>query len=60
MLYEPWYPLRDFFAIKEPGEYILTVWPKIYHRISTNSLDCERLDLPPVTATFKWDGDTVK
>jgi hypothetical protein len=50
--------LEDYFAIKEPGNYQLTVWPKIYKRASTNDDICERIDLPPVTVTIKWDGIT--
>jgi hypothetical protein len=54
------FQLADLFDIKQPGDYTLTVWPKIYKRSSTNSDLCVRFDLPPVSATFKWDGDSQK
>jgi hypothetical protein len=46
--------LGEFFDIKQPGDYTLTVWPKIYKRSAQDKDLCERIDLPPVTATFKW------
>jgi hypothetical protein len=55
-LFERWFQLTDYFDIKQPGEYQLTVWPKIYKRSATNSDICERIDIPPVTVTIKWDG----
>lgn len=42
--------LGDYFTIKTPGEYKLTVWPKIYKRVATNNDTCQRIDLPPTTA----------
>jgi len=52
--------LINYFDIREPGEYTFTVWPKIYKRVSTNSDICERIDLPPVSVTFNWDGNSKK
>jgi hypothetical protein len=52
--------LTDYFKIEEPGNYQLTVWPKIYKRVSTNDDICQRIDLPPVTVTIKWDGVSNK
>lgn len=52
------FQLGDYFDIKSPGEYKLTVWPKIYERESTNDDICRRIDLPPVTVTIKWNGAT--
>lgn len=49
--------LKDYFKIEKPGDYQLTVWPKIYKRSETNSDLCERIDLPPVTIPIKWAGN---
>ena len=46
--------LEEYFDLKEPGEYLLTVWPKIYKRAAKGADVCERIDLPPVTVTIKW------
>jgi hypothetical protein len=54
------FQLEDYFDIKEPGEYKLTVWPKIYKRASPNDDLCQRIDLPPVSVTIKWNGDAQK
>lgn len=54
------FQLEDYFDIREPGDYQLTVWPKIYKRASTNDDICRRIDLPPVTVTIKWNGATKK
>ena len=54
------FQLEDYFGIKEPGEYELTVWPKIYKRRAKNSDLCDRVDLPPVSVTIKWDGPPTK
>ena len=48
--------LKDYFNLNHTGEYLLTIWPKIYKQSATNDDLCERIDLPPVTATVKWDG----
>jgi hypothetical protein len=56
-LADRWFPLKDYFDIKQAGEYKLTVWPKIYKRTATNLDVCDRTDLPPVSATFKWNGE---
>ncbi len=56
--YRRWLPLTDYFDIKEPGQYTFTVWPKIYKHSSTNTDICNRIDLPPVSVTFKWNGQT--
>lgn len=50
--------IKDYFKIKESGEYQLTVWPKIYRRSATNHDLCERIDLPPVTIPIKWTGNS--
>jgi len=51
---------RQYFEIRDSGEYRLAAWPKIYKRSATNSDICERIDLPPVTATFQWRGQKPK
>jgi len=48
------FEVGKYFDLKEPGEYKLTVWPKIYRRIATNNEVCRRIDVPPVSATLKW------
>jgi hypothetical protein len=54
------FSLGDYFDIEEPGEYAITVWPKVYKRDATNSDVCHRIDLPPVSAKFKWSGSSKK
>lgn len=49
------FPLSDYYNVKEPGEYRLTVRPKIYRRPTTNDDICERIDLDPVTTIIKID-----
>ena len=52
--------LKDYFKIEKPGDYQLTVWPKIYKRSETNRDLCDRIDLPPVTIPIKWTDDASK
>jgi hypothetical protein len=59
-LYQPVFQLSDYFDLKSPGDYQLTVWPKIYHRSSTNRDIVVRMDIPPVTSTIKWPGQQPK
>jgi hypothetical protein len=47
------FQLQDYFEIKQPGQYELTVWPKIYERSATNSDICERVDLPAVSINIE-------
>lgn len=53
------FSLGDYFAVTEPGEYKLTVWPKIYKRVSTNDNICRRIDLPPVSAIIEVNSPTA-
>jgi hypothetical protein len=48
------FKLTNYFAITNAGEYLLTVWPKLYSRDRTNRDLCVRVDLPPVTINFEW------
>jgi hypothetical protein len=48
------FKLEDYFKIQIPGEYHLTVRPKIYKRSATNNDLCERIDLSPVTVPVHW------
>ena len=50
--------LPKYFKIKKPGDYQLTVWPKIYKKTETNSDLVKRIDLPPVTIPIKWTGSS--
>ncbi len=59
-LYDRRFQLEDYFEMRAPGKYQLTVQPKIYHRLATNDDICVRIDLPPITATFKWAGEKTK
>jgi hypothetical protein len=47
--------LKDYFDIKLPGQYKLTVWPKVYRRSITNEDLCDRIDLKPVTIQVPFD-----
>lgn len=49
------FAVKDYFAIKKPGDYRLTVWPKIYKRSADDAMVCRRVDLPPVSLMLKWD-----
>jgi len=46
--------LKDYFEIKNPGEYQMKVFPIIYKRSATNDDLCERVDLPPLAIPIKW------
>jgi hypothetical protein len=46
--------LTEYFDLKEPGEYQLIVWPKVYKRLSATNDLCQRIDVPPVSVTVKW------
>lgn len=48
--------LKDYFKLEKPGKYKLTVWPKIYKRVSPTNNICQRIDIPPVTVTINWQG----
>ena len=48
--------LQNYFKIEKPGDYQLTVWPKIYKKSETNQDIVQRIDLPPVTIPIKWTG----
>jgi hypothetical protein len=54
------FELGDYFEITEPGEYTLTVWPKIYKRAPGPGDLCERVDIPPVSLKLKWGGTVPK
>lgn len=47
--------LARYFSLTEPGEYKFTVWPKVYKRSEKDKDLCERIDLPPVSVTIKWE-----
>jgi len=51
--------LKSIFEVKKPGEYQLTLWPKIYKRSEKPDEDhdiYQRIDLLPVIVKIKWDG----
>ena len=51
--------LKSIFEVKEPGEYQLTLWPKIYKRSEKPDEDhdiYQLINVPPVTVTIKWAG----
>lgn len=54
------FTLEHYFALKKPGEYKLTVWPKIYKRISPTNDICQRIDLPPVSISIQWEDKSRK
>lgn len=51
--------LLKYFNIEKPGDYKLTIWPKIYKKSGTNSDLVKRIDLPPVTIPIKWTEGTT-
>lgn len=58
-----YFQVKDYFHVRETGEYQLTVWPKIYKRsenTDTNRDIFRRIDIPPVTVTVKCNGKPVK
>lgn len=59
-LYQRLFRLRDCFTIMEPGQYTLTVWPKIYRRSTANPDICHRFDVPPVSAMFTLDAKSAQ
>jgi hypothetical protein len=48
------FKLEDLFEIKKPGDYVLTVWPKIYRRLKNDDDLCERIDVPPISLKIHW------
>lgn len=51
----PLFNLRDYYEIAKPGDYQLTIWPKIYKKSDTNGDLLQRIGLPPISMTFKFD-----
>jgi hypothetical protein len=49
------FQLKDYFDVRQAGQYELTVWPKIYKRSATNSDICDRVDLPPVSIGIRLE-----
>ncbi len=52
---------KDIFEVNEPGQYQLTLWPKIYKRSEKPGEDhdvFQRIDLPPVSITIKLAGNS--
>ena len=50
------FEITDWFPVRKPGEYRLTIWPKVYKRLKENDDLCQRIDLPPVSVTIKGEG----
>jgi len=48
------FKLEDIFVMKEQGDYVLTVWPKIYRQLKNGDDLCERVDLPPISLKIHW------
>jgi hypothetical protein len=47
--------LERYFNITNNGEYMLTIYPKIYRATPTNEDLYQRLDLEPITVPIKWN-----
>lgn len=47
--------LTNYFQVESPGQYVLTVKPKIYKRVFQDSDLVQRIDVPAVTVRFKWE-----
>jgi hypothetical protein len=43
------FKIEDLFEIKKAGDYLLTVWPKIYRQVKNDDDLCERIDLVPIS-----------
>jgi hypothetical protein len=48
------FKLEDVFEMKKPGDYVLTVWPKVYRVLRNDDDLCERIDLPPISLKINW------
>jgi hypothetical protein len=48
--------LNRYFKFEKPGDYVLTVWPKIYEKVQKGEDTFHRIDIPPVSFKFRWDG----
>jgi hypothetical protein len=46
--------IEDLFEIKKAGDYVLTVWPKIYRQVKNDDDLCERIDVPPISLKIHW------
>jgi len=42
------FDLKDYFDV-EPGEYVLTIWPKVYKQVKEDDDLCVLVDLPPIS-----------
>lgn len=51
--------LSRYFDLEKPGDYKLTVWPKIYKKVQRDKDIFRRIDIPPVSFTFHWDGSDL-
>ena len=49
------FKLDELFEMKKPGDYVLTVWPKIYRQLKNDDDLCERIDLPPISLKVHWE-----
>jgi len=54
------FDLDEHFLLTRPGEYQLTVWPRIYKRAATNDDFWIRIEVPPVTISIAWTGSDGK
>ena len=50
------YNLHHLYRIEKPGDYSLTIFPKLYKEVQANGDVYQRIDLPPVTIPIHWDG----
>jgi hypothetical protein len=48
------FKLEDIFEMKKSGDYVLTVWPKIYRQLKNDDDLCERIDVPPISVKVRW------
>jgi hypothetical protein len=54
--WQPIIVLTNYFKLNKPGQYRLTVRPRVYRRVGQEGDLCYRVDLPPVTTTLTWSG----
>lgn len=53
------FDLAKYFTLDNPGDYKLTLWPKLYKKVQRDKDLFQRIDIPPVTFNFHWDGSPI-
>lgn len=53
------FDLAKYFTLEKPGDYKLTLWPKLYKKVQRDKDLFQLIDIPPVSFNFHWDGSPI-